>query len=647
MQAHLVSTHILTALRNAFESLGMAGVEELSLEKPADPAHGDITCTFALRAYRTLSSEEKSKYASPRALAEAVVAVLQSTEGGDDHLWSKLEVAGPGFLNFTLSETVLWNVAVNLAQERGVQPNPPERNEFIEYVSPNTNKPLHIGHLRNAALGSALVNLHQLRGAKVTRGLINNDRGLHIMKSTWAYLVAGRQVALVDGRKDGDLILKLGNEGNWEKILSEWSADNSAWLTPDQMTDERLTKPDHFAGYWYQLADLCVDDASINVVWSQMLQAWEEPSHVVHSHLRNLWQAMNDWFYIGFNQTRERYGFTFDPEGISYESQIYQRGKQVVQAGAEQGIFEKLEDGAIKVDLSQYNLPDKILLRRDGTGVYMTQDIELTKLRTEMGMNHLYWVVGADQTLYFQQLFAVAQLLGFGQTDTYTHVAHGMVRLPEGKMSSRKGLVVYADDLLDVAVEKAAEVMEATTLKKDLSEAEFNHIAQVVGIGAVKWTMLSVDVSSDITFNLEESVNFRGFAGPYVQYTYARVRSILAKAVESNITVPLDTFASISAHTDGGLEHLTVDPQTSDVLRNLFTYYETINHSTLTNSPHHLCIYLYELCQRFNAFYAGQSVLGEGVHELERGRRLVLVAAVSTVLKQGLELLGLEAIERM
>ncbi len=256
-------------------------------------------------------------------------------------------------------------------------------------------------------------------------------------------------------------------------------------------------------------------------------------------------------------------------------------------------------------------------------------------------------MVGADQKLYFQQLFAVAQLLGFGQTDKYTHVAHGMVRLPEGKMSSRKGIVVYADDLLDLAVEKAVEVMESTTLKKELSEAEFRQIAQAVGIGAVKWTMLSVDATSDITFNLEESVNFKGFAGPYVQYTYARARSILAKAVESNVAVPLDTFNDILHQADGGSQNTEINVQTKDILRNLFTYYEIVRHSAEANSPHHLCIYLYELCQRFNAFYASQSVLGEGISETERGRRLIIVTTVSTVLKQGLELLGLQAVERM
>lgn len=655
MQSHLVSDHILSALKNAFQMVGVKDVDELTLEKPADPAHGDSTCTFALSAFRNLPEEQKIGIDSPRALGEAVVAQLNQTDGGDGHLWSKLEVAGPGFINFTLSPQVLWNVAVNLAQNHGLQPeNTQHRNEFIEYVSPNTNKPLHIGHLRNAALGKALINLHQLRGAKVTKGIIKNDRGLHIMKSTWAYLVAGRIQDLKDGRKDGDLILRLGNEINWEEATAEWDRQNQnsdpgayTWLRPEEMSDERLQKPDHFVGYWYQLADLCVDDPSINAVWGQMLQSWEDDSHPSHTSLHHLWQHMNAWFDIGFNQTKDRYGFEFDGEGIAWESQIYQHGKVVVQEGAERGIFQKLEDGAIKVDLSQFNLPDKILLRRDGTGVYMTQDIELTRLRTDMGMDHLYWVVGKDQLLYFQQLFAVSQLLGFGQTDKYTHIAHGMVRLPEGKMSSRKGLVVYADDLIDLAIARAKDVMNATTLKKDLQPAEFDQIATAVGIGAVKWTMLSVEATSDVTFDLEKSVAFTGFAGPYVQYTYARAQSILAKAVESGITVPLDTFNHISNNNDGGSTTTSLDPQTGDVLRNLFTYYETIKHSSENNSPHTLCIFLYDLCQRFNAFYASNSVLGEGISAEERGRRLVLVAAVSTVLKQGLELLGIAAVEKM
>ena len=627
-------------ISTAIENLGLDSNSQLSIGYPSHPKFGDYASSVAMSTFSTLNSrndELSTKWQSPRALAEEIVTEINkiTSSSTEFKLLSKIEVAGPGFINFTLHPEYLFEHAKNVISSKAKLPQASESagTIIIEYLSPNTNKPLHIGHLRNGALGLAIGRLLEENGWTVHFAAINNDRGLHIMKSVWSYLVSGRKSDSGTNSKD-----------SWKEVLAQWNADPTQWLDPKDMSDQNLHKRDHFVGYWYMQADKDVENPQVQEVWSQMLQTWEHADTPEHAQLRKLWQQMNNWFYEGFKQTAATLGITFDEKYISYESEIFEAGRQIVIDGVEKGIFKKLSDGAVKVELEEkYSLPDKILLRKDGTGIYMTFDIELTRQRSEAGADRLMWVVGVDQKLYFQQLFAVSELLGFGQRSDFHHFAYGMVRLPEGKMSSRKGTVVYADDLIQAAQEQAQKAMEETNIAKTFSEAERAHVIEAVGIGAVKWTMLSQDPVSEITFDLEESVSFKGFAGPYIQYTAARCHSVLEKAQNGYITKPFDTLLNLMISSNDELMSEDVD-----LLRNLIKYFDIVERSAENYTPHLLCLYLFEVSQAFNAFYAACPILSNEASEKEvMERRLVLTKAVETVLNRGLGLLGITAVTKM
>ncbi len=659
-------------LAEALVEIGLDQTKEIVLEHPADSSRGDLSSPVAMQLIRQLTAEQRERFHSPLELAKGIVASLHfDTNEELKNIVSSVEAVAPGFINFHYSQQLLLQEALLLvAKERGgldAQSTASEKRTVIEYVSPNTNKPLHIGHLRNAALGWSLSKLLAAGGATVQRAIIFNDRGLHIMKSCWGYLAAGRQTAtwqdsLLSGELTDALIADIsetllngatqsqtsqnGSEGssfNWQKTVVEWQVATEDWLQPTQMREARLQKSDHFIGFWYQLAERFADNESVVKQWSEMLLCWEDETHPEHAQLRQLWSAMNDWFYQGFEETRQRFVFGFDEGSTSYESQIYQKGKDIVVAAADQGILERLPDGAVTARLEDAGLPDKILLRRDGTGIYMTFDIELTRQRTASNAQKLIWIVGVDQKLYFQQLFAVAEKLGYGEKERYYHLPYGMVRLPEGKMSSRKGLVLYADDILELAVDQARAIMAENGSKEHLDPMLFEQVAEAVGIGAVKWTMLSVDALSEITFDIRSSVSFKGFAGPYVQYTYARCQSVLRQA-NGAITIDFDILRNILIDK----KELQMNDAELALLRNIYTYYETFRHSAEMLAPHILCSYLYELCQRFNTFYAVCPIVSDAtLAEPSKQLRLLLTSATASILAEGLTLLGITVVERM
>ena len=653
----------LTALiEDSIKALGLSVPEQSGIiEKPAQSARGDLASPVAMQLVRGLNPEQRLKWRSPLLLAQAIVERMQQSLPSD--LASQIESFGavaPGFINIKYSQSVLIDEAAHLAQlsqlreqveSKNIGQNHQQRRTVIEYVSPNTNKPLHIGHLRNAAVGWSLSRLLLAGGDQVQKAIIFNDRGLHIMKSCWGYLAAGQQSSdWNEVLRQGDIAEAITTETkqviiqqDWRVLLSQWQTAPHSWLQPEQMVLTRLQKSDHFIGYYYQLAELFATEEAVTSQWSAMLLCWEDATHPLHQQLRALWTTMNDWFYNGFERTRQRFGFGFDSDSVSYESQIYQKGKDLVIAAADQGKLERLPDGAIIARLEAAGLPDKILLRRDGTGIYMTFDIELTRQRTASNAQQLIWIVGVDQKLYFQQLFAVAQQLGYGRRERYFHLAYGMVRLPEGKMSSRKGTVLYADDILDLAVERAKAIMREAGSRDHLSDTEFDHVAEAVGVGAVKWTMLSVDALSEITFDVQNSVSFKGFAGPYIQYTHARCRSVLSKQ-NSNITISIDPL--LSNLIDQKKQKLC--PEEIDLLRNLFTYYEIIRSSAEMKAPHILCNYLYELCQSFNGFYGACPIITDTMLDPTLAQvRVTLTQATASVVAAGLDLLGIEAVERM
>ncbi len=745
-QSTVPSMSASTTLRGAIEkalavsltSLGLQPPASIVLEQPAESDRGDLASPIAMQLIRTLTPEQRAQFSSPLQLASAIVRACEMGEGVES-----MEAVAPGFINIRYSQRALLSEALRLASagkgegatgnqvsgeqaadnhastekapteqaptnqalaepasiSQPISTQLPTSQVIIEYVSPNTNKPLHIGHLRNAAIGWSLDQLLTAGGAQVHKAIIFNDRGRHIMKSCWGYLAAGRLDAdwkdqVLSGELSPELIdrisARIGTNStittsatisanatptittpaiptdstnstiptdstsapsyepqpapfSWQSAVSEWCITPDQWLSPEAMTEARLRKNDHFIGFWYQLSEHFAEQAEVNEQWSQMLQCWEDENHPHHQELRKIWSRMNEWFYQGFEKTRQRFGFGFDPDQVSYESAIYQKGKELVVAAADQGILERLPDGAVVARLESVGLPDKILLRSDGTGIYMTFDIELTRQRTSTNADKLIWIVGDDQKLSFQQLFAITEMLGFGTKDRYHHLAHGMVRLPEGKMSSRKGRVLYADDILDLAVQQATTIMRETGSTERLETAEFDRVAEAVGIGAVKWTMLSVDPLSEITFDIASSVSFKGYAGPYVQYTYARCQSVLRLSDRSHSS-DFDIVRNILSQS----KNIELESAEIAILRNLFTYYEIVRYSAETRSPHVLCNYLYELCQRFNTFYAVCPILSDASLSEERKElRLVLTSATAQVLRQGLELLGIEVVERM
>lgn len=629
---------LLSGIQQALEkTFGEVGVQLspglINFEHPADPAHGDYATSCVLSIFSLYKTDQafKAQFSSPRACADYCVQKIENYLSPELSSQIKsLSVAGPGFINITLSIPALVTTALDYIQSKPIKHSNSSRHCLIEYVSPNTNKPLHIGHLRNAALGTALANLFEKNGWQVTRAIEYNDRGLHIMKSVWGYLLFGRK--LPSASTEEKVI--------WYSELSEWMLHQEKWLSPEDSTADALRKSDHFVGYWYQRADQSVGDSAVEAAWAEMLRAWEEESDPHHENIRMIWRRMNTWFYEGYQQTAERFGFSFDADAVNYESEIYMAGKDIVMRQAATGVFEKLADGAVVAHLEQFKLPDKILLRRDGTGIYMTFDIELTRRRSTKNAEKMIWVVGMDQKLYFQQLFAIAELLGYGKRETFFHFAYGMVRLPEGKMSSRKGTAIYGDDLMDSAREQAAVVLKEAAVAKSLSSEELASIVEKMGIAAIKWTMLSQDPQSEITFNVSESVSIKGFSGPYVQYTFARTQSILAEVQKQSIAIDFDSLLTILM--SGKVEP---SPFEIDVLRSIYIYKDAIARAAEEYAPHGVCQYLFTLSQKYNALYAELPIIT--APEFERQLRLCVTQAVGTVLSDGLKLLGIASPERM
>lgn len=585
---------LTTTITNVLTTLGIQITQPIHLEQPAIRTFGDYTTNVALQC-------AKANGRNPRELAQQIVSELAKL---NSNYIEKTEIAGPGFINITLKTEYLFS---------HFNPNwtnqPTGTKAVIEYMQPNTNKPLHVGHLRNAVLGKALINLKKTSGWDVVAATVNNDRGLHITKSMWAYLMFGTKETLPSQ--------------SWKAQIDDWMADSTQWNVPTDMEDVKLHKGDFFVGHWYVEADKYVEDTEIGKIWTEMLTAWEDASDEYHNAIRSLWKQMNAWFYEGAASTYQELDVTFDTDAIAYESDLYQAGKTIILDGVAKGLFQKLEDGAIQVDLSSYNLPNKILLRRDGTGIYMTFDIELTRLRTSKGVDKLVWVVGNDQQLYFQQLFAVCEMLGFTAIKNCQHFAYGMVKLPEGKMSSRKGTVVYADDVLELAIQRAEQIVTEVGVAKDKSPEEQKAIARTVGIGAVKYAILAYDPLSELTFDIEKSVSFEGNCGPFIQYAHARSRSILRKASES-------TEVKVTVQTDAERALIHLIAEFDDVLER----------ASELSAPHLLCSYLFELASCFNSFYATSPVIGSPV-------RIELTRQFSQALSFGLSVLGIEAPESM
>lgn len=479
---------------------------------------------------------------------------------------------------------------------------------MIEYSSPNTNKPLHLGHVRNNLLGNALSNVMRANGNKVVRTNIVNDRGIHICKSMLAWMKYGNGETPQTSGKKGDHLV-----GDYYVAFDQHYKAELAALMEKGLSKEEA-----------EAQSPLMQEAR------EMLRKWEAGD----AEVRALWQRMNEWVYAGFDKTYEKMGVGFDK--IYYESETYLEGRDKVLEGLNKGFFYRKEDGSVWADLTAEGLDHKLLLRADGTSVYMTQDIGTAKLRFEdYPIDKMIYVVGNEQNYHFQVLSILLDKLGFKWGKDLVHFSYGMVELPEGKMKSREGTVVDADDLMEAMIEVAKETSNELGKLDGLTQAEADDIARIVGLGALKYFILKVDARKNMTFNPKESIDFNGNTGPFIQYTYARICSILRKAAEAGIALPatLDTDIALNVKEENLIQMLADFPS---VVRQAGTDY---NPSILAN-------YTYELVKEFNQFYHDFSILREENADTKLFR-MVLSANVAKVVKQGMALLGIEVPERM
>ncbi len=527
-----------------------------------------------------------------------------------------------GFLNIVISIPVWLRVLTDINSDGKYGFTEPTDNSplvMIEYSSPNTNKPLHLGHVRNNLLGAALANIMAASGAKVVKTNIVNDRGIHICKSMLAWQKWGNGATPESTGKKGDHLI-----GDYYVEFDKHYRAEVKSLLPKNY-DELDEKAKEAAKAEAEKQSPLMKEAH------DMLVRWEQGD----AEVRQLWKMMNDWVYAGFDETYKRLGVSFDK--IYYESETYLEGKEKVMEGLEKGFFFKKEDGSVWADLAAEGLDQKLLLRSDGTSVYMTQDIGTAKLRfQDYPIDKMIYVVGNEQNYHFQVLSILLDKLGFKWGKDLVHFSYGMVELPEGKMKSREGTVVDADDLMDEMIENARVTSDELGKLNGLSKEEIDDTMRIVGMGALKYFILKVDARKNMTFNPKESIDFNGNTGPFIQYTYARIRSILRKAEEDGLNVSNRLFSDDIMISDKEIAIIQLLSEFKDVIAQAASDY---NPSVIAN-------YCYDLAKEFNQFYHDFSVLREPEQGLKMFR-LMLTENVGKILRLGTGLLGIEVPERM
>ncbi|WP_061869327.1 arginine--tRNA ligase [Prevotella intermedia] len=488
---------------------------------------------------------------------------------------------------------------------------------MVEYSSPNTNKPLHLGHVRNNLLGWSLSKIMEANGYKVVKTNIVNDRGIHICKSMLAWQKWGNGITPEQAGKKGDHLI-----GDFYVAFDKHYREELAALTA-QFKGEGLD--DEAAKAKAEQESALMKEARA------MLVKWEANDPEV----RALWEKMNNWVYAGFDETYKALGVSFDK--IYYESKTYLEGKKKVEEGLAKGLFVRKDDNSVWADLTNEGLDQKILLRSDGTSVYMTQDIGTAEMRfKDYPIDKMIYVVGNEQNYHFQVLSILLDRLGFKWGKDLVHFSYGMVELPNGKMKSREGTVVDADDLIASMIQNARALSEDKVNKlEDITEAEKNEIARIVGLGALKYFILKVDARKNMLFNPEESIDFNGNTGPFIQYTYARIRSILRKAAAQGIAIP--TVVANNA---------PMNEKEIALIQKMNDFGAAVAQAGVDYSPSGIANYCYELTKEFNQFYHDYSILNADTED-EKTTRLVLAQNVAKVIKNGMELLGIEVPERM
>ena len=511
-----------------------------------------------------------------------------------------------GFLNITIKPSFWTSVlqSVEATENFGFKPvTDDSRLVMIEYSSPNTNKPLHLGHVRNNLLGFSLAKIMEANGNKVVKTNIVNDRGIHICKSMLAWLKWGNGITPEKAGKKGDHLI-----GDFYVAFDKHYKEEL-----QQLMDGGMTKEEAEA------------NSTLMKEARTMLKKWEDGDEEV----RSLWRTMNEWVYAGFDETYARMGVSFDK--IYYESNTYLEGKEKVLEGLEKGIFYRKDDNSVWADLTADGLDQKLLLRTDGTSVYMTQDIGTAKLRfQDYPIDQMIYVVGNEQNYHFQVLSLLLDKLGFSWGKDLIHFSYGMVELPNGKMKSREGTVVDADELMDEMIATARKMSEGRL--KGVPEEEMDDVYRIIGLGALKYFILKVDPRKNMLFNPQESIDFNGNTGPFVQYTYARIRSVLRKSDEA------DAATDITAYEPNEKE--------IEIIQRIADFPSVVSEAGRTYSPALIANYVFELAKGYNQFYHDYSILKEE-NGVARAFRLHLSRAVADIIRRGFSLLGVEVPERM
>ena len=592
-----IESQIITSAQEAVSSLYGQQVPEkmVQLQKTRSEFEGNLT----LVVFPFLKISKKN----PEQTAQEIGQYLA------DHCEA---VAGfnvvKGFLNLVIAPAAWLALLndINANEHYGeCQANENSPLVMIEYSSPNTNKPLHLGHVRNNLLGWSLAQIMQANGNRVVKTNIVNDRGIHICKSMLAWLKYGNGETPETSGKKGDHLI-----GDYYVAFDKHYREEVKQLVESGMDEEQAKQ-----------------EAPLIKEAHEMLVKWENNDPEV----RALWQKMNNWVYAGFDETYKKMGVSFDK--IYYESQTYLKGKAKVEEGLAKGLFERHADNSVWADLTNEGLDQKLLLRSDGTSVYMTQDIGTAEMRfQDYPIDKMIYVVGNEQNYHFQVLSILLDRLGFKWGKELVHFSYGMVELPNGKMKSREGTVVDADDLMALMVSDAKKTSEELGKFDDMSEDERNEIARIVGMGALKYFILKVDARKNMLFNPEESIDFNGNTGPFIQYTYARIRSILRKAGEQGVSeAPLTAVLS--------------DKET-ELIQKMSEYGAAVEQAGKDYSPSGIANYCYELTKVFNQFYHDYSILNEA-DEQKKLVRLVIARNVAKVIRNGMALLGIEVPERM
>lgn len=593
---HILQDAIIAAIKELYST--EVDPSQITLQKTKKEFKGHYTLvTFSLL---------KISRKNPEQTAEEIGALLAESSP----IVSEYNVI-KGFLNLTIAPAVWVKLlqTIDAAPDYGFTPIAEDAPLYmVEYSSPNTNKPLHLGHVRNNLLGHALSEVLKANGKRVVKTNIVNDRGIHICKSMLAWQKWGNgETPLTTGKKGDHLI------GDYYVLFDQKYKAEIAALQAKGLTKEEA-----------EAQSQLMEEAR------EMLRKWEEHD----SATVTLWKTMNDWVYAGFDETYRQMGVSFDK--IYYESQTYLAGKEEVLRGLKKGMFYKKEDGSVWADLTPYGLDQKLLLRADGTSVYMTQDIGTAKLRfDDYPIHTMIYVVGNEQNYHFQVLSILLDMLGFEFGKGLVHFSYGMVELPEGKMKSREGTVVDADDLMAEMINTARETSQELGKLEGVSEEEAEAISRMVGLGALKYFILKVDPKKNMTFNPKESIDFNGNTGPFIQYTHARIQSILRKAGEQGITIPekLEQTLPLSEKEESLVQLLS---EFEAVVKQAGAEY---NVSLIAN-------YVYDLAKEYNQFYHDYPMLREENSDL-RNFRLLLSKNIALTIKKGMSLFGIDVPERM